>query len=276
MDERFELPMPLHTHVIETDFENHLISPRMRAFYWRYQAAQKDGDDIVPHISDLSCDAFAGLEAWSLRLLALPDGDFLYTQYGHEISKTVGFSLVGKSLGSSSGPAFEFFRKCYQRVRDEHRPLLTFSSALASRCVASWHRLIVPALDDVGQMNLITILQPVKTQEAIITALMRAVSDPILIIRMVRDEGPDVIDANIIDSNKPAKELLNCNYLHHSDVSSVIPVLLQQPYRDCLASAYAQGETTTLEEPFEVAGRAFTGLTASPIGDGAAVLLRAA
>lgn len=266
--------MPIHTRVIETDIECNLTSPRMRAFYWRYQAAQKDCDDIVPHISDLSCDAFAGLEPWSLRLLALPDGDFLYTQYGHEISKTVGFSLVGRSLSLSSGPAFEFFRKIYQRVRDEHRPLLTFSSALASRCVASWHRLIVPAIDDVGQINLITILQPIKMQEATIAALMQAVSDPILIVKMVRDEEPDVVDANIIDSNAPARQLLNRNYLHHSNISDVVPVLLEQPYRGCLASAYAQGQTTAIEKPFEVAGRRFRGFTASPIGDGAAILLK--
>lgn len=266
--------MPLHTHVIESDFEKNLASPRMRAFYWRYQAAQKDCEGIIPHISDLSCDAFAGLEPWSLRLLALPDGDFLYTQYGQEISNSVGFSMVGKSLSSSSGQAFGFFLKCYQRVRDEHRPLLTFSSALASRCVASWHRLIVPALDDVGQMNLITILQPVRMQEAINAALMQAVSDPILIVKMVRDDGRHVTDANIVDTNAPARELFNSTYLHHSTVSEMMPVLLEQPHRACLASAYSQGQTTTIEEPFEVAGRTFAGFTASPVGDGAAILLK--
>lgn len=268
--------MPLHTHVIETDFENSLTNRRMRAFYWRYQAAQKDCEGTLPHISDLSCDAFAGLEPWSLRLLALPDGDFLYTQYGHEISNSVGFSMVGKSLSSSSGQAFAFFLKCYQRVRDEHRPLLTFSSALASRCVASWHRLIVPALDDVGQTNLITILQPVKMQEAVNAALMQAVSDPILIVKMVRDDGRHVTDANIVDSNAPARELLNSNYLHHSTVSQIMPILLEHPFQDCLASAYSQGQTTSIEEPIDVAGRTFAGFTASPVGDGAAILLKTA
>lgn len=266
--------MTLHTRVIETDLEQNLTSPRLRAFYWRYLAAQKDCKGIIPNISDLSCDAFGGLEPWSLRLLAMPDGNFLYTQYGHEISKSTGFSMVGRSLSSNSGQAFDFFLECYQRVRDEHRPMLTFNSALASRSVASWHRLVVPAFDDAGQLNIITILQPVCMQESVTKALMQAISDPVLILKMVRDGGKDVIDANIIDTNAPAKDLLDHKYLHHSNVSEVMPIILDEPYRSCLAAAYSQGQTTTIEEPLDLAGQTFTGFTASPIGDGAAIMLR--
>lgn len=266
--------MPLHTRIIETDLERNLSSPRMRAFYWRYLAAQKDCEGGIPRISDISTDAFAGLEPWSLRLLALADGDFLYTQYGHEISSATGFSMVGKRVSSGPGKAFGFFQSCYQRVRDERRPLMTFSSALASRSVASWNRLIVPALDDAGQLNIITVLQSVRMQDSVINALMQAIHDPILIVKMVRDGGEDVVDASIVDANTPARTLLDRDYLHHCNLTDVMPILLDEPYHACLAAAYADGKTTTIEERIDLAGSTFAGFTASPIGDGAAILLK--
>lgn len=273
--------MPLHTRIIETNLERNMTSQRMRAFYWRYLAAQKDCSGGTPHISDISSDAFAGLEPWSLRLLALPDGDFLYTQYGQEISNSTGFSMVGRKVSSNSSKAFDFFLKCYRRVKDERRPLLTFNSALASRSVASWHRLLVPALDEAGQLNIVTILHPVCLQDSVINALMQAVSDPILILKMVRDDGEDAIDANIVNANTPAKDLLaggllGPSHLRHCNLTDVMPTLLDEPYRSCLAAAYAEGQTTTIEEPIAFAGQTFAAITASPVGDGAAILLKTA
>lgn len=268
--------MPLHTRVIETDFEQNLTNPRMRAFYWRYLAAQEACEGDIPHISDLSDDAFAGLEPWSLRLLALPDGDFVYTQYGHEISRTTGFSMVGKSVSSSSSRAFKFFLTCYQRVRDEHIPLVTFSSALASRSLASWNRLMVPACDDAGQLNIITVLQPVHMHESVTSALLQAISDPVLILKMIRDGGEEVVDANILDANAPAEDLFNRSYLNQCILTDIMPSLLDEPYHACLAAAYAEGRTATIDRSIDIAGRSFAGITAYPIGDGAALLLHPA
>lgn len=268
--------MPLHTRIIETDFERNLTNPRMRSFYWRYLAAQEDCEGNIPHISDLSDDAFAGLEPWSLRLLALPDGDFVYTQYGREISRTTGFSMVGKSVSSSSDRAFKFFLTCYQRVRDERIPLMTFSSALASRSLASWNRLIVPARDSAGQLNIITVLQPVYMHEATISALLQAIGDPVLILKMIRDGGEEVVDANILDANILAEDLFNRSHLNQCILSDVMPSLLEDPFRACLAAAYADARTTTLEQTIDIAGRSFAGITAYPIGDGAALQLNPA
>lgn len=274
MHEIVETQMPLHTRIIEIDLEKNIKSQRLRAFYWRYLAAQEDCEGGIPHISAISCDDFSKLEPWSLRLVALPNGDFLYTHYGHEIANSSGFSMIGRNVSTSSGKAFRFFLDCYRRVRDERRPLLTFSSALAGRSVASWHRLIVPALDDAGQINIVTVLQPVATQEAVIDALMQAIPDPVVIVRMVRDGGEHVIDANILDANTPAKKLLDRETLLHCNLSDVMPKLLDEPCRTCLATAYADAQTATIEDAITVAGESFTALTAYPIGDGAAIVLK--
>ena len=266
--------MPLHTRVFDQDLEAQLPRGRVHTFFSRYETLRQESGTRPPQVSELCADRTMGLDAWSSRLLALPDGDFLYTHYGAEIESMVGFTMTGRRVSENRGLAFSFFRECYERVFNTQKPLLTFSSALATTAVASWRRLILPAIDDAEQVNLITVLEAIDMRDSLVGAMLQSIDDPVIVIRMIRGQNNDPTDAQLLRTNEAATALFKFRSLRHLQLSDCAPQLLEPPFCDTLKEAYSKGVRAELAHALTIEGETFQGLTACANGDGALVILR--
>ena len=265
--------MPLHTRVFDHDLETHLPRGRFHTFFSRYECLRRESEPRLPKISEICADRTMGLDQWSSRLLALPDGDFLYLHYGAEIEAMVGFTMVGRRVSENRGLAFSFFRECYERVIATHKPLLTFSSALATTKVASWRRLILPAIDDADQVNLVTVMEAIDMRDSLVSAMLQSLDDPVIVIRMIRDPDNAATDAQLLRANEPGRNLFNGKSIKHLHLSDCAPELLAPPFSDALREAYSNGTRMEVEHPLTIHDQTFPRLTACANGDGALIIM---
>lgn len=275
--------MPLFGKVYDTDLDEHLGRGRIKALYARYQKAWCAARAVqsprprppaiaLPQLNALCIDQCMGLENWASRLIQLPDGDFLYTFYGSQVSQAVGFTMTGKRVSNGSGQAFSFFSNCYTKAAKERQPLVTFSSALASPSVASWRRLILPCVDEGDFMHILTILEPIAANERMMDAIMEAVDEPVIALHLLRDQGQEVLDARLISANQPALDAMGKTSTRHLNLSDFAPQLLDEPVLSTLRTAYSDGKKSRYEGEILLGRQAFNGLVATPLGDGVALV----
>ncbi|MBV6656361.1 MAG: hypothetical protein KI785_01205 [Devosiaceae bacterium] len=270
--------MPIFAETFDDNLEARMEGNRIKALYRRYLSEQQlvelDGEGALPSLSSIAADRYLGLEDWIIRMVALESGDYVYEAFGAEISGHSGLSMVGKRLSDCRGRPFEFFRTCYDRVLVDRKPLFAVSAAVLSPRVGRWGRLVLPVLDDAGRQHVISVLQPVSREAVTLEGLLEAVTEPAIVVQMVRSQGEDVIDARVTALNEPAKEVLGVQSLKHLHLSDIAPQLLNGPRLTAIKQAYAGGTRVECDNGFTLRNRWVSMFSATRAGDGAVLLLQ--
>ncbi|MEM1287091.1 MAG: hypothetical protein AAGH60_01935 [Pseudomonadota bacterium] len=264
--------MPLHSKIHRgADIGKNLPTGKIRSLFNLYQAerASTNNRDDLPLISVIAEGNFGGLSDWIIQLSAQPDGDYVFHSFGNEIAGALGYSMLGRLVSTGPGRPYDFFKKCFDLIRETHEPLLTENSAVLTPSVASWTRLLLPCYDDTRTLKIVGALHPVSWQECMLESLLRISDNPLIAIKMVRNQGRDVIDAEIVNLNDLARRVLNISAKRHLYLSKCAPILLSAELLPTIKSAYANDAKVRIQQSFEINGVAFSGMTATHCGDGA-------
>ncbi|MEM6711995.1 MAG: hypothetical protein AAF590_06905 [Pseudomonadota bacterium] len=266
--------MGLHTEIYEQPFEKHIANSKQMAFWHRYREASQGSTQTIPKLDVLLADREPGQDTWSFRLLGLPDGDFIYTHHGEALRDTASHSHIGQRASGGTDRASRFFQQCFKQIAQDRRPLFTRSNDVTGNTVATWHSLIVPAEDDVGQLNIVGMQQPVDATIAMLRGALDVIDEPTLVLQLIRDGGQDVVDAQVKDLNPAALEMLGVTSTRHLYTSDFAPYLMDEPFFRGLQIAFTDGERSDLEAPITINGNSFAGFVATPNGDGVVMRLK--
>lgn len=163
--------------IIWSPGDSELRSPLHRRFAAICQSRAVDGQ--IP-ASGVSVEDFGTLSGWLIVIDVLDDGeDFLYEHYGHEIAEYSGLDMTGKRVSDFGGYLATFYTGLYKAVLSTQQWVFSEHEPPKDIFVRSWQRLIVPLVDDRGDVTRLLTLNVPDSEMRVGLELM---VDPVFVV----------------------------------------------------------------------------------------------
>ena len=142
-------------------------------------------------------------------------GDYVYQHYGANIALVAGFDMTGKMTGDFKSEVGRFFVQAYARCIADRQPLYTTNPAAHAPMVLAWERLLLPLLDDHGNVAyVLTYNRPIALNHGLLGRLLDASDDAVLGLA-AQVPRSDCVDLKVLTANRAATELFE---LQRADV----------------------------------------------------------
>jgi len=194
---------------IREEIPAQVTNPRVRrlALLWQ-QAAERAGG--LPCYDLL--EPAAQLDVADHLVVAEPDGDdFRYRYYGRAIAATDGRDMVGRHVSDFRPALAEFLTDQYREAIETGALGYTIHHAPEGEPVASWERLVMPAVRADGRPVVVGFVLPQDQDADLLDGIMRTSADPIFILRSAPGCGQDIRDLDdfqLVTVNRHVHDLL--------------------------------------------------------------------
>jgi PAS domain-containing protein len=163
--------------VIWSPLHEDLRHPMLRRFTEVCMRLASTDGEIRVNAFDLS--AFGVLRDW--MMLVEPDGEsYRYLHYGPGIASHYGRDMTGRSTSDIGGYVQTFFEAIYHAARERREWVLSEHEPPSSVFVRQWRRLIVPLMDDGGQ--LVERFAVINLPENELRAGLDLIADPVFVM----------------------------------------------------------------------------------------------
>jgi len=162
--------------------------PVVRSFFTKFRLRSLDGVGVSS--ASIGPETFGGLKGWCMLLdVESEDGPFRYSHYGHRIAEYYGADMTGKTTEAFENHISVFFTALYREVIRRREWVLSEHEPPSHIFVRSWQRLIVPLLDDKGQVDRLAVANVAENE---LRAGLDLLLDPVFVL----DEAARVLYAN--------------------------------------------------------------------------------